>query len=90
MFVYVASFIDNGQHIAYIPSLELSAYGESNEEAINMLFEDVVTDMVHNLFSLTPSEVTKEMKKYGWHKAAGIPNKKFYNDRPAVNPACNR
>lgn len=86
MRVFVASFIDSGHHVAYIPSLKLSGYATSKDDAIKMLFEDVVDDMFENLFELDESTITNELGKYGWHKAKGIPNKKFYNDRPFVSP----
>lgn len=86
MRLHVASFIDHGQHVAYMPSLKLSGYGATNDEAVQMLFEDVLDDMFHNLFALSQSEISKELAKYGWHKSS-IPNKKYYNDLPYIDPS---
>ena len=86
MRILVADFVDNGHHVAYIPSLKLSAYGPSKQEAIKMLFEDVIDDLFTNLFELSETKIAKELAKYGWHKAKGIPNKKYYNDLPYIDP----
>ena len=85
MRIHVANFIDHDHHVAYIPSLKLSAYGATKEEAIQMLFDDVIDDLFHNLLPLGQSGVSKELAKYGWHKSK-IPNKKYYNDLPYVDP----
>ena len=85
MRLHVANFIDHGQYVAYMPSLKLSGYGATKDEAVQMLFEDVLDDMFHNLFDLSQSEISKELAKYGWHKSQ-IPNKKYYNDLPYIDP----
>lgn len=85
MRIHVASFIDHDHHVAYVPSLKLSGYGATKEEAMEMLFQDVIDDMFDNLLALGESGVSKELAKYGWHKSP-IPNKKYYNDLPYVDP----
>ncbi len=85
MRIHVASFIDHDHHVAYVPSLKLSGYGATKEEAMEMLFQDVINDMFDNLLVLGESGVSKELAKYGWHKSL-IPNKKYYNDLPYVDP----
>lgn len=76
--VLVAHFVDNGHFVAFAPSLELSAYGPSKEEAAKMLFEDVITDYFDNLFSLSESKITADLAKYGW-KRSQIIRKRFTN-----------
>lgn len=78
MQIWVVRFIDNGHHIAYIPSLKLSAYGANENEALKMLFEDVVTDMFNHLFDLSEIQIANELAKFGW-KHNRLFKKKFSN-----------
>ena len=68
MVVDVVDFKDNGHYVVYAPSFKLSAYGESKDEAIKMLFEDVIVDYFSTLLQLKEFEVTSELSKYNWVK----------------------
>lgn len=78
MVINVADFVDHGHVVVYAPSLNISAYGETKDEAIKMLFEEVLVDYFHNLFQLTESELTKELAKYNW-KRSKLLRKRFSN-----------
>lgn len=78
MVINVADFVDHGHVVVYAPSLNISAYGETKDEALKMLFEEVLVDYFHNLFQLTESELTKELAKYNW-KRSKILRKRFSN-----------
>lgn len=63
-------FEDNGHFIAYIPSLNLSGYGDTEEEAINMLGDIVFEDFFENLFEQPENVIFEHLKKFGWTKGA--------------------
>ncbi|MBX2913154.1 MAG: hypothetical protein M9954_11600 [Cyclobacteriaceae bacterium] len=48
----------------------MTAYGATEDEAIEMLFEDCVEDMLNNLMELPEHEVTTELGKYGWKRSS--------------------
>ena len=62
-------FMDNGHHIAYMPSLNLTGYGDSEEEAKELLMDHVVKDFLDGLFTLPKSQIVEELKKLGWEKS---------------------
>ena len=68
--VQVYGFKSGDHQIAYIPYLNLTAYGATEDEAIEMLFEDCVEDMLNNLMELPEHEVTTELGKYGWKRSS--------------------
>ena len=78
MDVNVADFIDHGHVVAYIPSLDISAYGPTKSEAFKMLFKDVLPDFFENLLKLSEVKVSKELAKYGW-KRGSILRKNYSN-----------
>ena len=78
MLILVAEFVDNGHFVAFSPSLNLSAYGSSKQEAAKMLFEDVVTDYFDNLFKLNEAEISAELATHGWKRGKFI-RKRFTN-----------
>ena len=79
MRINVAEFEDHGHIVTYIPSLDLSAYGETKEASLKMLFEEVIDDFFENIFKLPEAEVTKELAKYGWVRGR-ILRKNFSNN----------
>lgn len=64
------SFKDGGQFIVYIPSLNLSAYGDTQEEAKTMLFDIVLDDFFETLMEAPLDSAKKELFKYGWEQSA--------------------
>ncbi len=72
------SFVDNGYHIAYVPALNLTGYGDSIDEA-NALIDVVMEDYWKSLFSLSEKKVLEELKKLGW-KRNPLYNKDFYTE----------
>jgi hypothetical protein len=65
----VFDFIDNGHHIAYMPSLSLTGYGDNVQEAHDLLINSVVKDFFEGLFSLTEEQINTELKNLGWKKS---------------------
>ncbi|MBO0930160.1 hypothetical protein [Fibrella aquatilis] len=58
-------FSRDGQSIVFLPSLNLTAYGDSESEATDML-QIVLKDYFDNLFALTEQQAMQELKQYGW------------------------
>jgi hypothetical protein len=79
----VVGFIDHQFHIAHIPSLNLTAYGDTEKEALEMLFQDIVHDFFDNLLKLPESEIISELAKYGFQKS-GFFKKRFTGIGPYV------
>ena len=77
--ITVLYFLDNGIHVAFVPSLNLSAYGDSPKEATDMLFGVVMDDFMSNLTDLGIDGATNELKKLGW-KSNRFFKKKFEAD----------
>lgn len=71
-------FADHQYKIAYVPALHLSAYGDTEDEAMEML-NDVLDDYCDELFKLPESAISEELKKYGWRKNEVL-NKQFVSD----------
>jgi len=67
--VNVINFIDpeTKYKMAYIPSLEISGYGDTSKEATEMVFQ-TLEYYFKNLLSLSKKEVENEFVKYGWRK----------------------
>jgi len=80
------SFIDKDtkQHITYIPALELSGYGETEEKA-----EEMIKFSIDNLFqflvNLSAKNLQIEMETLGWKK--GLFNKHFSKSFVDINGA---
>jgi len=64
--LWVMYFMDHGQHVAYIPSFQVTGYGDSQDEAMHMVFDDVLSDVFEHLVEMTPDHIAKELAKYGW------------------------
>lgn len=66
-FLRVVTFADGDFMIAYIPSLNLSGYGDTETEAADML-EHVAKDYFAELIKLTEAQVMVELRQYGWQR----------------------
>ena len=64
----VHRFKDHDHNVAYIPSLNLSAYGDNYEEAMDRLFKEVLDDFFENLLTLSPEQANHELEKLGWSR----------------------
>lgn len=49
-----------------MPSLNLSAYGETAKEATDRLVHEVLDDFFENLLALKPEQANNELRKLGW------------------------
>lgn len=78
MGLWVFYFKDGDHHIAFVPSLNLTAYGDSESEAEDMLANDVLKDYMNNLLASSEAKVTQELGRYGWKRNTFF-KKKFYN-----------
>lgn len=65
----VHTFKDSGHTIAYLPSLNLSAYGDSDEQALERLLKEVLDDFLDGLMQLTPERAKLELEKLGWSRS---------------------
>ncbi|MDI9320365.1 MAG: hypothetical protein QM530_07825 [Phycisphaerales bacterium] len=65
---------DTKQHVIYIPSLEISGYGETIEKA-KKIVEFSINDFFTSLLKLSLIDVRQELKKLGWERA--MFNKEF-------------
>lgn len=83
MVINVADFVDHGHVVVYAPSLKISVYGATKDEAVKMLFEEVLVDYFQNLFQLKESELTKELAKYNWERSRIL--KKRYSNSSYVD-----
>lgn len=63
-------FIDNDtkQYVIYIPSLEISGYGETEDKAREML-KFSLDDFYQYLVSLPSGQINEELVKLGWEKS---------------------
>jgi hypothetical protein len=67
--LYVVNFQDHEHHVAYAESLNLSGYGSTREEAIDMLFNHVLNDFFEGLFELPEKEIFDVLEKFGWKRS---------------------
>ena len=67
MSIRVYRIKDHDYIIQYIPSLNLSGYGDSEEDALKML-KEVVRDYCENLVDLKPEMQEAELSKYGFKR----------------------
>ena len=75
----ILEFQDHGHHIVYIPALNLSAYGDTPEDAKEMMGDVVLEDFFENLFDQPESVVFEFLKNLGWTKSTIYP-KELSND----------
>ena len=64
----LVTFADGNFRIAYIPSLNLSGYGNTESEAMSMLMDVVVKEYLIGLMSLTEAQIMAELRQYGWKR----------------------
>lgn len=65
----LVEFLDNGHHIAYLPSLNLSAYGSTKEEARQMMSDIILIDFFESLLNIPESQMFEELQKLGWERS---------------------
>ena len=68
---------DTRQHVIYIPSLELSGYGETSDKATEMA-KEALSEFLGSMLHRTSSEVMAELSDLGWKKNM-FRNKDFSN-----------
>src|SRR5688500_16899130 len=72
-------FKDHDHMIAFIPSLNLTAYGDNGNQAANRLIKEVLDDCLKTLITAGPDIAAKELKKLGW-KRNNIFKKRFVSE----------
>lgn len=60
-------FKDHGKDVIYVPSLNLSGYGNDKKEALEML-DEITGDWFDTLMRLDSDMQQAELKKYGWER----------------------
>jgi|GEM_PF-1261993 len=66
----LVEFQDNGHYIVYVPSLNLSAYGNTFDEAFQMMSDVVIEDFFENLLERPEKIVYDHLSNLGWHKSS--------------------
>lgn len=69
----IVAFKDGDYQIAYIPSLNVSAYGRTEEDAMSMLSESIVKDYLLSLIELPEAKILAELREYGWQRSTFLP-----------------
>lgn len=69
-------FMDHDHYIAYMPSLQLTGYGDNKKEAVDMLFDVVLDDFCENLLELPTEKANNLLSNLGW-KRNKLFHKKF-------------
>jgi len=67
-------FMEGNSHIVYLPSLQISAYGDSIEEANDMI-NISLKEFSENLLELSETKINDVLHKLGWEKS------KFFKKR---------
>lgn len=62
------TFVEGNYTIMYIPSLNLSSYGQTEEEAKVMMEEHVLPDFCESVVKKPRSFVLQELRKLGWEQ----------------------
>lgn len=62
-------FIDNNSYIIFIPTLNLSSYGNNQEEAIYMMREIVIKDFCETIMAQPVEKVISDLKELGWNQS---------------------
>ena len=76
-------FEDHGFRVFYSPSLNLSAYGNTDEEAKSMMVDAVMPDMFKAMLNKPKFEVFEYLGKLGW--SAVDRNAETYNNTAYVD-----
>lgn len=71
----VVFFQEGDSYIYYIPSLNLSSYGDTLAEAEQMMKDIIIPDFCKNLLALPKQLIFRELKALGWER-----DKFFQND----------
>lgn len=61
------SFQEGNTHIVYLPSVEISGYGDTIEEAHD-LAKITLNDFSQNLFKLPESKIYAVLRELGWER----------------------
>lgn len=69
-------FMDHDHFIAYMPSLQLTGYGDNRKEAVDMLFDVVLDDFRENMLELPIEKANTLLISLGW-KRNKLFHKKF-------------
>jgi len=72
---------DTKQFVIYLPSVEISGYGETSEKAGEMVKESL-SDLFASFLKMSLSELDNELRRLGWKKDK-FRNKEFSN--PLIN-----
>ena len=75
-------FKDHDQFVLYLPSLNMTGYGDTKLEAKEML-DEVMKDWIDMLLNLTPDLQKVELKKYGWNQE--LYRKKQFRSKVSVD-----
>jgi hypothetical protein len=68
-------FKDQNAIVSYVPSLDLTSYGDNEQEAMEMM-EVSIKEFLNDLVNLkSENEIYKTLKSFGWHRHA------FFNKR---------
>jgi len=67
--VNTIEFMNDGYYIVYVPSLNISAYGNNHDEAHSMLKNVVFPDFFETLMECKEGEILKELTALGWEKS---------------------
>jgi len=81
------TFREGDSYIHYIPSLNLSSYGKTKDEATEMMKDVVLRDFCESVVTKPVAFVMKELKKLGWEKSLIFGNelsKSTYIDRDGI------
>lgn len=62
-------FQDIGHFVTLIPSLNLSAYGDTKADSRKMMGDIVLKDYFDHLMALTESRIFEELKNLGWDRS---------------------
>jgi len=81
--VAIISFIDKDtkMNVSYVPSLEISGYGDTSEESMKMV-EFSINEFLKHLWSLSSKKREQELRDLGWehHKLKNRDFSKAYVD----------
>ncbi len=72
-------FEDHGHIIVYVPSMNLSAYGNTVEEAMDMLINVVIDDFFESIVRSSEGEAFQQLSKLGWSLQGHSHEREFTN-----------
>lgn len=77
---HAVGFMDGASHIVYIPSLQLSAYGDTPDEAQEMM-EDVLQVFSQDILDCTEAQLNTLLSQMGWQKERFFPKRRIHLSR---------